>query len=113
MDYTGIFFGVLFTLAGILFACGKGHIHLSAWKNMTQEEKDSIDILPLCRNIGEVIALSGILFLMKGLWSDFTNHRFVAAMIAWLIVAGFDAWYISKSNRYLKLPAPPTKSAER
>ena len=105
MDYTGIFFGVLFTLAGILFACGKGHIHLSAWKNMPQEEKDSIDIIPLCRNIGEVIALSGILFLMKGLWSDFTNHRFVAA--------GFDVWYISKSNRYLKLPAPPTKSAER
>ena len=32
MDYTGIFFGVLFTLAGIPFVCGKGHIHLSAWK---------------------------------------------------------------------------------
>ena len=83
-----------------MFACGKGHIHLSAWKNMPQEEKEKIKIGPLCRNIGEVIALNGIIFLMKGLWSGFVDHWFVAAMIAWLIIAGFDIWYIEKSNRY-------------
>mgnify|MGYP000062489438 FL=1 len=100
MDYTCIFFGVLFTIAGVVFAFGKGHIHLSAWKNMPQEEKEKIRIVPLCRNIGEVIALNGIIFLMKGLWAGFSNHWFVCAMIAWLIVAGLDVWYISKSNRY-------------
>ena len=100
MDFTCIFFGVLFTIAGFLFVCGKGYIHLSAWKNMPQEEKDKIKIIPLCRNIGEVIALNGIIFLMKGLWSGFSNHWFVCAMTAWLIVAGFDVWYIGKSNRY-------------
>ena len=87
MDFTCIFFGILFTIAGFVFACGKGHIHLSEWKNMPQEEKDKIKIIPLCRNIGEVIALNGIIFLMKGLWSGFPNHWFVCAMIAWLIVA--------------------------
>ena len=51
MDFTCIFFGVLFTIAGFLFACGKGYTHLSAWKNMPQEEKDKIKIIPLCRNI--------------------------------------------------------------
>lgn len=66
MDFTCIFFGILFTIAGFVFACGKGHIHLSEWKNMPQEEKDKIKIIPLCRNIGEVIALNGIIFLMKG-----------------------------------------------
>ena len=45
MDYTCIFFGVLFTIAGFVFACGKGHIHLSAWKNMPQEEKEKIKIV--------------------------------------------------------------------
>lgn len=100
MDFTCIFFGMLFCAAGFVFACGKGHIYLSAWKNMPQAEKNKIKIVPLCRNIGEVIALSGIIFLMKGLWSGFSNHWFVCAMIAWLIVAGLDAWYISKSNRY-------------
>ena len=32
---------------------------------MTQEEKDKIKIVPLCRNIGEVIALNGLIFLLK------------------------------------------------
>ena len=63
---------------------------------MPQEEKEKIKIVPLCRNIGEVIALNGIIFLMKGLWSGFADHWFVAAMIAWLMIAGFDVWYIEK-----------------
>ena len=100
MDYTCIFFGILFTVAGIVFVCGKGHIHLSAWKTMPQEEKDSIKIIPLCRNIGEVIGLNGIIFLAKGLWPGFERRWFVASMIAWLVVAGLDVWYIEKSNRY-------------
>ena len=100
MDFTCIFFGVLFTVAGFVFACGKGHIHLAAWKNMPQSEKDKINIKPLCRNIGEIIALCGIVFLLKGVWTEFTDHRFVGAMIAWLIVAGFDVRYIGKSKRY-------------
>lgn len=100
MDLTCVFFGVLFIIGGFWFACGKGHVHLSAWKNMPQEEKDKIKINPLCRNIGEVIALNGIIFLTKGLWSGFESPWFVVAMIAWLIVAGFDVWYITKSSRY-------------
>ena len=32
----------------------------------------------------------------------FENHWFVTAMIAWFIVAGFDLWYIEKSDRYYK-----------
>ena len=102
MDYTCIFFGVLFTIAGFVFACGNGQIHLSAWKNMPQVEKVNLNIVPLCRNIGEVIALNGIIFLMRGLWSGFAGHWFVTAMIAWLMIAGFDVWYIGKSNRYRK-----------
>jgi len=102
VEFTCIFLGILSTLAGLLFASGKGHIHLSAWKNMPQEEKDKIKMTPLCRNIGEVIALNGLIFLSKGLSSGFSNHWFVGAMVAWLIVAGFDVWYIGKSERYYR-----------
>ena len=56
MNVTCIFFGIIFTIAGFMFACGEGHIHFSSWKNMPQEEKEKIKIVPLCRNIGEVIA---------------------------------------------------------
>ena len=41
------------------------------------------------------------LFLEK-LWTGFENHWFVTAMVAWFIVAGFDLWYIEKSDRYYK-----------
>ena len=34
---------------------------------MPQEEKEKIKIVPLCRNIGEVIALNGIIFSDEGL----------------------------------------------
>lgn len=102
MDFASIFLGILFTVAGLVFFFGKGHIHISAWKNMPQEEKEKINIVPLYRNIGEIIILNGLIFLMKGFWSGFSNHWFVGAMIAWLIVAGLDVWYISKSERYQK-----------
>lgn len=69
---------------------------------MPPEEKEKIKILPLCRNIGEVIALNGLIFLLKGLWTGFEDQWFVAVMIAWFIVAGFDLWYIGKSDRYYK-----------
>ena len=100
MNYTCIFFGCLFITMELIFAFGKGHTHLKAWKNMPQKEKDKIDILPLCRNIGEVIMLNGILFLTKGMWSGFRDHWFMCAMVAWFIVAGLDVWYISKGHRY-------------
>lgn len=102
MDITCIFFGVLFLLGGLAFAYGKGHIHLAAWKNMPQEEKEKINIEALCHNIGEVIALNGLIFLIKGMWPGFVNHWFVAAMVAWFVLASFDIWYIEKSGRYCK-----------
>lgn len=45
MDFTCIFFGILFTLAGLWFAFGKGYLHLSLWKNMPQKEKDKLRII--------------------------------------------------------------------
>ena len=51
MNVTCIFFGIIFTIAGFMFACGKGHIHFSSWKNMPKEEKEKIKIVPLCCNI--------------------------------------------------------------
>ena len=61
-----------------------------------RKKKEKIAIVPLCRNIGEIIALNGIIFLLKGLWAGFSDHWFVGAMVAWMIIAGFDVWYIEK-----------------
>ena len=74
MQFTSIVLGIVFTVAGFLFACGKLHIHLSNWKNMPEEEKESIDIVPLCHNVGAIITLSGLIFLAKGVWIGFYQH---------------------------------------
>jgi uncharacterized membrane protein SirB2 len=100
MNLTSVLLGILIIAAGCLFAFGKGHIYLTAWKTMPQEEKRKIKIQPLCRNIGTMIVLSGMMFLLKGVWSGFDNQWFVVSMIAWFILAGFDVWYITKGNRY-------------
>ena len=100
MDFTCIFFGIIFLTAGIVFFLGKGHIYLSAWKSMPQEEKNNLNIATLCRNIGAVIGLSGIIFLAKGLLGALSGRWFVIAMIGWLILAGLDVWYIGKSERF-------------
>ena len=100
MNVICVFFGTLFLAAGMLFASGRGHIHLAAWKNMPLQEKKKIRIQPLCRNIGGVMALSGMIFLLKGLWPGFENQWFVVSMVIWFLIAGLDVWYITKSNRY-------------
>ena len=102
MNLSCITFGIIFSLAGGLMATGKLHPHLSFWKQMPDEEKDKINILALCRNIGDVIALSGIIFLVGGFNPFFKAHVFSKAMIVWLIIAGMDVWFINKSERYIK-----------
>ena len=100
MNLTCILFGLAFVTTGLLFAAGLLHGHISAWKHMPEEEKRRVRILPLCRNIGWVISLSGVIFLLGGLWPGFLTHGFVGAMVAWLVAAGLDLLYIEKSHRY-------------
>lgn len=42
MNLTCIFFGIIFTIAGFMFSCGKGHIHLSSLEKHAagRERKD-------------------------------------------------------------------------
>lgn len=101
MDYVCMFLGILFTTGGIFFAFGEIHKHLSAWQKMPDEEKSRIKIKPLCRNIGGMIALNGIIFILKGCCAGFSDRIFQAAIILWLVIAGLDVCCISKSSRYI------------
>lgn len=100
MNITCLVFGILFLAAGMVFYIGKGHSHMTAWKNLPEEEKAAIRIKPLCRNIGGMITLCGLIFLISGLWSGFKDTAFVWCMIAWLVLSGLDVYYIEKKGRY-------------
>lgn len=100
MDFTCLFFGIVFLLIGILFAYGKLHTHIKAWTAMPEDEKEKINIRPLCMNIGSMISLCGDVFLAAGLFPFFRSRLFVRCMIFWMIAAGIDAYFIGKNGRY-------------
>ena len=93
-------FGILFIAAGTMFFIGKAHEHIESYSRMPEAEKANIKIKPLCRNVGIVIGLAGVGFLIAGLDPIFASKIFIWYMIAWFVGAGFDARFISKSNRY-------------
>ncbi|MCD7727617.1 MAG: DUF3784 domain-containing protein, partial [Ruminococcus sp.] len=66
MDYVCIALGILFLAGGTIFAFGKIYKRISAWQKMSDEEKSKIRIKPLCQNIGGMMALNGIIFVLKG-----------------------------------------------
>ncbi|MCD7742215.1 MAG: DUF3784 domain-containing protein [Ruminococcus sp.] len=101
MDYVCMVLGILFMAGGIIFAFGKIYQHIPAWQKMSDEEKNKIKIKPICQNIGGMIALNGIIFVLKGCCAGFSDQMFSGAIIIWLVIAGFDVYYISKSSRYI------------
>ena len=102
MNLICIFFGLLFMASGLLFALGKVHIHLALWRRMPMQQRNTLRIVPLCRNIGAVIALCGVIFALRGLLGAFTQQLFTWSMLGWFLLAGFDVWYIGTSRRYIR-----------
>lgn len=78
MNGACLFLGILFLAAGIYFYSGKAVNHITAWKTMPEEEKRKIHIRPLCRNVGMMIATSGIIFLLSGAWYAFRKSGFLS-----------------------------------
>lgn len=81
MKIASILFGIIFVVIGITFA----------FKKNVDER--------LYRNVGEIIAISGIIFLINGLCPAFDKHWFTGSMIAWFVIAGLDVLYIEKGGK--------------
>ena len=101
MNITCIVLGTVLLIIGFLFFVGKAHEHIEGYKRMSEEEKSEIKIIPLCRNIGIVIGIAGIGFLIAGIVPIFSDKIFIWYMILWFIGTGLDVRYISKSKRYI------------
>ena len=88
MNFTCLILGILFAAAGVFFYSGRAVNHITA------------RIGPLCRNVGTMIFISGIIFILSGLWKAFRGDVFLWSIIAWLILSGLDVYWIGKSGRY-------------
>lgn len=107
-----VFLGVIFIIAGLGFARGKKYPRSSNWRNLSSKEWKETDNVPLRRNVGGVIMLSGFIFLSKGMMAGFTKKWFTIAMISWFMVAVLDLLYIEKSGKY-RGKTFQTKNVER
>ncbi|MCD7740084.1 MAG: DUF3784 domain-containing protein [Candidatus Gastranaerophilales bacterium] len=100
MNFTCLISGIFFIILGILFAMGQVHKHMEVWKNMPESEKADIAIGPLCRNMGAMVIICGLIFLSAGVWSNFKNQAFIWCMLIWFIACGLDVYFIQKGSRY-------------
>lgn len=94
--------------AGAVSAAGQGAYPSCRMKDMPASEKAGFRIRPLCRNIGGMIALCGIVFWTGGV-EAFRSGSFVRRMTACLALAGLDAGHIGKADAARAAPyAAPT-----
>ncbi len=97
-----VLFGAVYIAIGLTIAFTSIYRRMDFWKKMSDEEKKKVRISPLMRNLGGMIALCGLLFLVAGLWDWFYLYAFRWAIIAWFVLGFIDAFKISKGTRYQK-----------
>lgn len=100
MNGTFLALGALFAAAGAFVYTGRALKHLAAWNAMSPQEQRRIRAGALCRNAGTVIAASGLLFLIGGVWPLFRERAFIWCILIWLVLAGADVCWMERSGRY-------------
>lgn len=100
MNYLCMFLGVIFCCSGVLFALGKLHNYLTAWRVMEEQERKAVKIKPLCRNVGFMIIVYGMIFTICGYLHLEQTEIFRWAVVLWSIASLGDVYFISKSSWY-------------
>lgn len=73
---------------------------IQQYRTMPEQEKRKIRIGPLSRNIGLIFLLAAIIFAVAGISPYFKEKLFRWFMIGWMVLTGFDVYFIGKSKRY-------------
>ena len=99
MSFICLFIGILFLLIGILFANGKLLRYMKAFNEMSEADKEVFQVEKLYRNIGLMIASSGVIFVLNGISEIFSKQGFMIAIMLWLVAAIIDLMYIEKQKQ--------------
>lgn len=92
---SGIFF-----LVALAFFMQIAPNWIQQYRTMPEQEKRKIRIGPLSRNVGFIFLLASIIFAAAGISPYFKEVFFRWVMIGWMILTGFDVYFIGKSKRY-------------
>ncbi len=102
MNLKVLIFGILFFIAGVLFACGKLHTKIDGWQKMSPEEKAKVNERAMCLNFGAIISLCGVIFILAGAIPAFLDKGFTWAMVAWIAICFGDLFLVSKKKLFEK-----------
>ncbi len=100
MDIGSFVIGILILAGGVYFMTGRAMGRVSGWQALSEAEKAAINIRPLCMNIGGMIAICGIIFLITGINDDFKERFFMWAMLIWMAASVINVYIIEKKQLY-------------
>ncbi|MCL1835685.1 MAG: DUF3784 domain-containing protein [Oscillospiraceae bacterium] len=89
-------------VVGVAFLTGKAPVFIKAYRLMPEEEKEKINIKPLCRNLSAAFLIAAAIFGAAGYSEVFRLIYFKWAVVGWLALCCADIAYIGKSKRYIK-----------
>jgi len=96
-------------IAGAVFYTGKAASYIKGYQDMPDEEKKTVNIKPLCKNISAMLFLAAAIFGIAGYSESFRSEYFNWAMIGWIALCCADVAFINKSGRYVLQTEPARK----
>lgn len=93
----------LFIILGIILSIGKGSFLIAGFNTMSKEEKDSYDVLALCRYMGKfmfLIAFCITLFTLSDILA--IKLLFNIGIILFVVAIIFTLIYANTGNRFRK-----------
>lgn len=97
MDITCLFLGFLFFISGYLIFSQKITNYLI--KRNSFKQKENIKVNLLYKNIGFMIIVNSLIFLLSGFSSRFKKNIFTWSIILWFILTVFDIYWIEKLKK--------------
>jgi len=89
-------------IAGVGFYTGKAASYIEGYRDMPDEEKKTVNIKPLCRNLSVMFFLAAAVFGIAGYSELFRLLYFKWTMTGWIVLGCADIVFINKSGHYVK-----------
>jgi len=89
-------------VVGIIFYTGKAASYIAGYRDLPDEEKKTVNIEPLCKNISVMFFLAAVIFGIAGYSELFRVAYFKWTMLGWFALCCADIVFINKSGLYVK-----------
>ena len=93
-------FSIVAFIIGVMLLTGRASFFIRGWRLTQKEEKENVNIKPLCINISIMFFLFSAILAVTGYSEAFREAWFKWAIIGWYALGMADLAFINKSKRY-------------